>query len=78
MIECYYRWCKWHPVVEPFCSFRDCIASRKELTLFEKLRKEEKNAIQSNFRKRHDQLRRDLEGGQDVVERAGRGIDATS
>jgi hypothetical protein len=57
MIECYYKWCKWHPVMEPFCSLKDCLASKQELVKFNQLRREELDAVQRHFRERNEFLR---------------------
>lgn len=52
MIECYYKWCKYHEaqyypehIAEPFCNRDDkCVASLSEIKEFEKLRQQELSA----------------------------------
>ena len=41
MIECYYKWCRWHHQDEPFCCEETCIATEEELEAYKNLRAEE-------------------------------------
>ena len=39
MIECYNKWCKYHPEDEPYCGEKECRCTKKTLFIFSNLRK---------------------------------------
>ena len=38
MIECYYKWCKYHPQDEPFCGEQECHITEDAAKAFGELR----------------------------------------
>lgn len=41
MIECYYKWCRYHTKYEPMCDQGECLATAEKLVIFEELRTRE-------------------------------------
>ncbi len=41
MLECYFRWCRWHHQDEPFCCRNECVATHTEIETFRHYREEE-------------------------------------
>ena len=35
MIECYFRWCKFHDKEEPFCTIDECVATEEQIKEFD-------------------------------------------
>lgn len=41
MSECYYSWCPHHALSEPICTRNRCLASPRQMVLYQQLRREQ-------------------------------------